>query len=152
MCLPALPLAALAIGAATTAVSVVGQIQSSKAAAASINANSAIQAEQIADRASAEMFDRSVESFERIGQQRVTGASRGVNDASRSFSMMTQQIQFNREFDDTRTMTNTRNAQKARESQTKSQLAQQTRPSLLGAGLQIALSGASAYSKAGGKF
>ena len=144
------PLIVAGLAVASTAVGVVGQIQQSKAMAKAINAQSEQQAEEIRDKASAEMFDRTVDTFERIGLQRVTGAQRGLNDASRTLEMATDAILFDYDFDNARTMLNHENAQKARVAQTESLLAQASRPTLLGAGLQIGLSGVSAYQKAGG--
>jgi len=140
MCLPAAA-AAVALAAGSTALNVVGQIQQSKQMAKAINAQSEQQADEIRDRASAEMFDRSVETFGRIGMQRVAGAQRGVNDASRTMQLTTDAILFDYDFDNTRTQLNADNAQKARVSETNSQLARASRPTLLGAGLQIAASG-----------
>lgn len=147
MCNPALLAVGLAAG--TSAVSVVGQIQQSKAMAKAINAQSEQRADEIRDQASAEMFDRSVQTFERLGMQRVAGASRGLNDASRSLSMANDAILFDFDFDNTRTMLNAENAQKARLADTRSQLARAARPTLLGAGLQIIGSGVKAANDAG---
>lgn len=139
----------VALAVTTTAVSTVGQIQQSKAMAKAVNAQSEQRAEEIRDQASAEMFDRSVQTFERIGMQRVAGASRGLNDASRSLQMANDAILFDYDFDNTRTMSNAETAQKARLTDTRSQLARATRPTLLGAGLQIAAAGAKAANDAG---
>lgn len=137
------------LAVASSAASVVGQIQQSKAMAKAVNAQSEQQADEIRDRASAEMFDRSVQTFDRIGMQRVAGASRGLNDASRSLALANDAILFDYNFDNARTMLNTENAQKARLADTRSQLARATRPTLLGAGLQIATAGVKAANDAG---
>lgn len=144
------PIVAAGLAIAATATSVVGQIQQSKAMAKAINAQSAIQAEQIRDQASAQMFDNTVETFERIGQQRVAGAQRGLNDASRTLALANDAIMFDYSFDNARIEANADAAQQERLSQTDSQLASASRPTLLGAGLQIATSGLSAYNSAGG--
>lgn len=137
------------LAVATATVSTVGQIQQSKAMAKAINAQSEQRADEIRDRASAEMFDRSVQTFERIGMQRVAGAQRGLNDASRSLQMANDAILFDYDFDNTRTQLNAENAQKARLADTRSQLARASRPTLLGAGLQIAAAGGKALYDAG---
>jgi hypothetical protein len=139
----------IGLAVVSTTLSVAGQIKQSKAMARAINAQSEQQADEIRDRASAEMFDRSVETFERIGMQRVAGASRGLNDASRSLQMANDAILFDYDFDNARTMLNAENAQKARLSETRSQLARASRPTLLGAGLQIATAGVKAAHDAG---
>lgn len=144
------PLIAAGLAIATAATSVVGQIQESKQMAKAINAQSAVRAEEIRDQASAEMFDRSVQTMERIGMQRVVGAQRGLNDASRTMQLATDAILFDYNFDNARIEKNADNAQKARLADTDSRLAQASRPTLLGAGLQIALAGGSAYANAGG--
>lgn len=144
------PVIAAGLAIAATTASVVGQIQQSKAMAKAINAQSEQRADEIQDQASGEMFDRSVETFERIGMQRVAGSQRGLNDASRSLQMTNDAILFDYNFDNTRTMLNAENAQKARLADTRSSLARAGRPTLLGAGLQIIGAGASAYNNAGG--
>lgn len=148
MCPPAV--IAAGVAALATGVSVVGQIQQSKAMEKAINAQSEQQADEIRDRATAESFDRTIQTFERIGQARVAGAARGVNDASRTMELTTNAILFDYDFDNTRTEMNADNAQKARVSETNSQLARASRPTLLGAGLQIGVSAAKAFSDAGG--
>lgn len=141
----------IGVGLAVTAsaANVVGQIQQSKAMAKAINAQSEQQADEIRDRASGEMFDRSVQTFERIGLQRATGAQRGLNDASRTLQIANDAILFDYEFDNTRTQLNADNAQSARLAQTNAQLARASRPTLLGAGLQIIGAGANAANQAG---
>lgn len=148
MCNPMLIAAGLAV--ASTGASVIGQIQQSKAMAKAVNAQSEQRAEEIRDQASAEMFDNSVATFERIGMQRVAGSQRGLNDASRTMQLATDAILFDYNFDNARTMLNAENAQKARLADTNSRLAQASRPTLLGAGLQIITAGGKAYSDAGG--
>lgn len=140
---------AVGLAVATQAVSTIGQIQQSKAMAKAINAQSEQRADEIRDQASAEMFDRTVDTFERIGMQRVAGASRGLNDASRTMQLANDAILFDYNFDNARTMLNAENAQKARLVDTRSQLARASRPTLLGAGLQIAASGLNAANQAG---
>lgn len=144
------PVIAAGLAIAATATSVVGQIQQSKAMAKAINAQSEQRAGEIQDQATGEMLDRTVQTFERIGQQRVSGASRGLNDASRSMQMANDAILFDYDFDNARIQLNAENAQKARLVDTRSQLARASRPTLLGAGLQIAAAGGSAYNSAGG--
>lgn len=139
----------IGLAVATTTASVVGQMQQSKAMAKAINAQSEQQADEIRDRATAETFDRTVQTFERIGAQRVAGAERGVNDASRTMQMATDAILFDYDFDNTRTLQNAENAQKARISETNSQLARASGPSLLGAGLQIVAAGVKAANDGG---
>lgn len=117
--------------------------------AKAINAQSEQQADEIRDQASAEIFDRSVQTFERIGAQRVAGATRGLNDASRTLAMANDAILFDYVFDNTRTQLNAENAQQARLADTRSQLARASRQTLLGAGLQIAAAGANAAYNAG---
>lgn len=144
------PLVALAAAAVSTAVGVVGQIQQSKAMASAINYQSEVQGEEIRRKATAEMFDRSIETMQRIGLQRVTGAERGLNDASRTLELANDAILFDYNFDNARTMQNAESEQKARLAETNAKLAQASRPTLLGAGLQIAASGLGAYANAGG--
>lgn len=144
------PLIAVGLAVAGTAASVVGQIKQSKAMAKAINAQSEQQADEIRDAATADIFDRTVETFGRIGQQRVAGAQRGLNDASRALTMANDAILFDYNFDNARTMLNAENAQKARLANTRSQLAQASRPSLLGAGLNIAVAGGKAFMDSGG--
>lgn len=147
MCNPAL--IAVGLAAASTGASVIGQIQQSKATAKAVNAQSEVRAEEIRDQASAEMFDRSVQTFERIGQQRVAGAQRGLNDASRTMQLATDAILFDYNFDNARIEKNAETAQKARLAETDSRLAQASRPTLLGAGLQIAASAGKAANDSG---
>lgn len=139
----------IGLAVASTATGVVGQIQQSKAMAKAINAQSEQRADEIRDQASAEMFDRSVQTFERIGMQRISGAQRGLNDASRTMQLATDAILFDYNFDNARTQLNAENAQRARLADTRSQLARASRPTLLGAGLQIVGSGLRAANAAG---
>ncbi len=148
MCAPAV--IAAAVAAVATGVSVVGQIQQSKALEKAVNAQSEQRADEIRDKATAEMFDRTVESFQRVGEQRVAGAERGLNDASRTLQLTNDAILFDYNFDNSRTLLNTENAQKARVAETNSQLARASRPTALGAALQIGTAGLKGFSDAGG--
>jgi hypothetical protein len=147
MCNPIVP-AVLLAGA--TAAQVVGQMKVAKAQAKAINEQSAVRAEEIQDAATAELVDRQIETFQRIGQARVVGASRGLNDASRVLEQTTQAILFDNDFDAARIEKNAETQQRARLAETKSALAGASRPSLLGAGLQIIAAGAQGYAAGGG--
>lgn len=148
MCNPALAVAGLM--AATATVSVVGQLKAAKAQAKAIEQQSAIQAEELRQQATAALLDNQIDTFQRIGQARVVGASRGLNDASRVLEQTTQAILFDSEFDAARIEANHGNRQRARVAETNSALTSASRPSLLGAGLQIVSAGVQGYAAGGG--
>jgi hypothetical protein len=142
----------LAVGvAATTAAKVAGDAKAAAAQARALNAQSAAQATQIAEAATAERLDTTVEGFRRSGVARVAGAGRGLNDASGSLDMALKAIQMDTDFDTARIEKQASMQQDGRLNDTRSRLSTIQQPTLLSAGLQVAGAGASAYVGAGGK-
>lgn len=147
MCLPVALAIPIALATAGAAVSVVGQIQSANAANAQVRAQLAVQTKQIDQSATAEIDNRLREARRDMGRIMVAAGESGlstesgsvqalVNDAGMQASLANEQSLANRESRKQAAVANANAEMKAK-------------PTLLGAGLQIAVAAGSAAANAG---
>lgn len=137
--------AAIVVGSlavASAGASVAGQIQSAKAQQALIERQDALAADEIKDQATADINERSRAARRERARIRVAAGEAGLNLQSGSIEALLMDSLFQQSFDNTGTVKNAENAQRARHLRTESLLANQaSRPTILAAGLQVATSG-----------
>lgn len=142
MCLPVVPAIAIGLAVATTAVSVVGQIQSANNYNKAIEAQHALKQEEIDDKATAEINERMRQARREQGRIMVAAGESGLNtsspvveglltDAAMQATLANQQSLANREA-------------RKRATTAEANAMMKSKPTLLGAGLQIGLAGANA--------
>jgi hypothetical protein len=147
MCLPAAIAIPVALATATAAVSVVGQIQSANNAAKAIEAQYEQRKEQIDEKTSAEISDRLRQARREQGRIMVAAGESGVNTASPVIQGLLTDASMQATLSNQRSLANRESAREA--ARTEANAMMPSKPTLLGAGLQIALSGASAAQGAG---
>jgi hypothetical protein len=147
MCLPAAIAIPVALATATAAVSVVGQIQSANNAAKAIEAQYEQRKEQIDEKTSAEISDRLRQARREQGRIMVAAGESGVNTASPVIQGLLTDASMQATLSNQRSLANRESAREAARAEANAMMPSQ--PTLLGAGLQIALSGASAAQGAG---
>jgi hypothetical protein len=142
------PITATVLAVATTAAGTITQIQSAKAQEKAIRSQMEAAANENRQIASAELFDQARAA--RVEQGRVLAAAgeAGLNVTGGSLQTLLTDIAMQKTLQGDRTIANmeSRHAQNVAEGE--SMLSQTTRPTALGAGLQIASAGVSAYSSA----
>lgn len=145
MCEPT-TLAVIAI--ASSAASVYGQYQSGKAQVKAINQQNEQQAQEIADAASQEMFERGRLARRERGQMRAAASEAGISLGSGSFLAALQASAFNQYNDSGLILQNEKNQQLARDARARSLMSQIQMPTALSAALQIGAAGVSTYAGA----
>ncbi len=147
MCLPALPAIAIGLAVATTAVSVVGQIQSANAQAKAINNQLAAKQHQIDLAASQEINDRLRQARREQGRILVAAGESGLSLESGSVNALLEDAQMQATLSNQTSLANRESRKEAATAE--AEAAMPNKPTLLGAGLQIALAGANAGMNAG---
>lgn len=139
----------LAIGAAvaTTAVSVVGQIQSANAANKAIEAQHAIKQKQIDQAATAEIDDRLRQARREQGRILVAAGESGLNIESGAVEALLSDAAMQATLANERSLANRESRKEATTAEANSLMV--SKPTALGAGLQIGLSGLNAAVGAG---
>lgn len=142
------PVTATVLAVATAATSVVGQVQSARAQEKAIRNQREIVSEENRRAATAELFDQGRAA--RINQGRTLAAAgeAGLSISSGSVQAMLADIAMQRTLQGDRTIANMESRQAQTDAETNSMLSQTGRPTALGAGLQIGMAGASAFSSA----
>jgi len=148
MCAPAIPLIGMGVAAATTAVGVVGQIQAANAQAKAINAQLAARDKEIDQKASAEINDRRREARRQQGRILVAAGESGLSLASGNIEGLLVDNAMSATLSNERTLSNRDSEREAAKAE--AQAAMPSKPTVLGAGLQIGLSGLGAFTNAGG--
>jgi hypothetical protein len=147
MCLPAAIAIPIAIATATTAVSVVGQIQSANNEAARIKAEHDAKQHE-ADLQTTEQIDtRLREARREQGRIMVAAGESGLNTSSPVVQGLLNDASMQATLANEESLAN--RASRRRAITAEANAAMPTKPTLLGAGLQIALSGANAAVGAG---
>lgn len=147
MCLPALPLIAIGLAAATTAVSVVGQIQSANNAAAAIQAQYNTKVKEV-DRAAAHEIDERIRQARREqGRILVAAGESGLSTASPSVDALLSDAGMQATLSNEVSLANRESRRDAAKAEANA--AMPSKPTLLGAGLQIGLAGLGAANNAG---
>lgn len=147
MCLPAAIAIPLAIATAATTVSVVGQIQSANAANASIKQQYKAEAKQIDQSATADIDARLRQARREMGRIMVAAGESGLSTESGSVQALIEDAGMQASLANEQTLANRESRKQAAAADANAKMV--TKPTLLGAGLQIALSGASAAVGAG---
>lgn len=142
MCLPAAPLM-IGLAIATTAVSVVSQIQSAKAETKAINKANDTRQDEIDKNTSGEINDRLREMRREQGRVTVAAGESGLNLASGSVEALLMDSAMQAELSNDRSYANRESRKKASAAEANAMIP--SRPTALGAGLQIGLAGANAY-------
>lgn len=147
MCIPAAIAIPIAIASAATAVSVVGQIQSANRANAQIKAQYAAKAKQIDQQATGQIDDRLRQARREMGRIMVASGEAGLSTESGSVRALIEDAGMQASLADERSLANRESAKDA--ARADANAAMVAKPTLLGAGLQIAVSGFSAAADAG---
>lgn len=143
MCEPTTILAATAV--LGTAANTVAQIQQAKANNKALEQQSIQQAEEIKDQSEQKMLDRARAARRERADARVAGSESGINLGSGTFEALLADSLMQQANDNAVTSKNQRLSQKARVAQTRSNMAANGSPSILGAGLQIGAAGVQGY-------
>lgn len=147
MCIPAAVAIPLAIATATTAVSVVGQISSANKAAASIQAQHDAKQDEIDDATAARINERLRQARREQGRIMVAAGESGINTASPVIQGLLTDASMQATLSNQNSLANREARKRAVTAEANAMMP--TKPTLLGAGLQIALSGASEAQRAG---
>ncbi|KTT76671.1 virion core protein, T7 gp14 family [Sphingomonas endophytica] len=141
--------AAIIVGAtavAGTTASVVGQIQSANAQTKAINEQRAVVREETRQEATGELFDQMRVSRREQAQIRTAAGEAGLGLNSGSIEGLLLDSAMQGELQGSRTIANMESKHRSTEAEANSMLSRISKPTPLGAGLQIASSAASAWS------
>lgn len=144
---PAAILIPVALAAAGTAVEVIGQIQTANAANAAIKAQQKIQAEQINQQTAQEVTDRLREARRDMGRIMVAAGESGLSLDSGSVKALENDAAMQASLSNETSLANRESRLDASVADANAKMV--AKPTLLGAGLQIGLSAASAAVSAG---
>lgn len=142
MCLPVLPMIAIGLAVATTAVGVVGQIQSANAANKAIQKQHDAKQREIDLTAAAEINDRLRAARREQGRIMVAAGESGLNTSSGAVEALLTDAAMQATLANERSLANRESRKLATTAEANAAMV--TKPTALGAGLQIALSGANA--------
>ena len=148
MCLPAAA-AAVVLAAAAAAASVVSQIQSAKAQTKAINAQNDARQKEIDQAATGEINDRLREARREQGRIMVAAGEAGLNLSSGSVENLLMDSAMQAELSNDRSLANRESRKKAAAAEAQALIP--SRPTALGAGLQISLAAAKAYANSSDK-
>lgn len=140
------PLAAAGLAIAGTAVGLIQQDQIADQQEEMINRQNAIRQEEIDDATTAEINERLREARRERGRILVAAGEAGLSLSSQSVEGLLMDSAMQAELSRDQSLANRESRKKATAAQAESMLP--TRPTALGAGLQIGLSGANAYAGA----
>ena len=145
LCDPITAGAVLAV--ASTTAGVISQAKQAKAQTKAINQQQAVVAEENRRAASAELFDQMRASRREQARIRTASGEAGLSLQSGSIESMLLDSAMQSELQGTRTMANLESRQAATKAEAASALSQISKPTALGAGLQIASSAADGWAK-----
>ena len=137
----------IGVAVAASAVSVVGQIQSANAANASIRAQAKTKKKEIDEAATQQINDRLREARREQGRIMVAAGESGLNTSSPVVMGLLQDAEMQAELANQTTLANRESRKQATTAEADALM--QSKPTVLGAGLQIALAGANAAQQAG---
>jgi hypothetical protein len=147
MCLPVALAIPIALAAATTAVGVIGQIQSANAANAAIKAQYKAKEHQVDQAAAQEISDRLRQARRDAGRIMVAAGESGLSLGSGGVEGLLTDAAMQASLSNETSLANRESRLEA--ARTEANSAMVNKPTLLGAGIQIALAGASAAASAG---
>lgn len=142
------PITATVLAVATTAASTVSQIKAAKAQEKAIRQQMEVAAEENRQIASAELFDQARAARIEQGKVMAAAGEAGLSLSSGSIQGLLTDIAMQKTLQGDRTIANMESRHSQNVAEGESMLSQTSRPTLLGAGLQIASAGVSAYSSA----
>lgn len=145
------PITAAAIVAGVTSVasagaSIVAQSKSAKAQTKALNQQAAVAREETRLEASGELFDSMREARREQGRIRAAAGEAGLSLSSGSIEDMLLDSAMQAELRSDRTLANMEARNRANEAEATSMASRISKPTALGAGLQLAAAGASAWS------
>jgi len=141
--------AAIVVGVtavAGTTANVIGQAQAAKAQTKAINAQRAVVREENRQQATGELFDQMRAARREQASIRTAAGEAGLGLNSGSVESLLDDSAMQMELQGSRTIANMESKHRANEADADSMLSRISSPTLLGAGLQIASAGASAWS------
>ena len=147
MCLPLALAIPVALAAAGTAAGVIGQIQTANAENAAIKASYNTQAKQIDNQATQAIDDRLRQARRDMGRIMVAAGESGLSLDSGSVKALESDAAMQASLDNETSIANRESRKEAARADANSKMV--TKPTLLGAGLQIGLSAASAAASHG---
>lgn len=147
MCLPLALAIPIALATAGAAVGVVGQIQSANAQNAATEAQYKAGAKEIDHAATAEINDRLREARRDMGRIMVAAGESGLSLSSGSVDALVSDAAMQATLSNENTLANRESRKEALSADANAKMV--SKPTALGAGLQIAISGASAAASAG---
>ena len=142
MCLPVVPAIAIGLAVATTAVSVVGQIQSANNYNKAVKAQHAARQEEIDDAATAEINARLRQARREQGRIMVAAGESGLNTSSPVVDALMNDVAMQATLANQQSLANRESRKRATTAEANAMM--KSKPTLLGAGLQIGLAGANA--------
>ena len=137
------PLALAAVAVVSTATSVISQVQTANAQAKAINNQLAVKSKEIDQSATAEINDRMREARREQGRIVVAAGESGLNLESGAIETLLRDSATQATLSNERSLANRESRRVATDAE--AQRAMPSKPTLLGAGLQIALAGANSY-------
>jgi hypothetical protein len=138
---------AVGIAVATTAVSVVGQIQSANAANAAIKAQAKVEEKQIDQQATQDIDNRLRQARRDMGRIMVAAGESGLNLESGSVKALEEDAAMQASLDNEQSLATKEAKKQAVVADANSKMV--SKPTILGAGLQIGLAGLNAAEGAG---
>jgi hypothetical protein len=147
MCLPAAIAIPVVLATAATAVSVVGQIQSANAANKAIKQQLKAKDKEIDQAAAHEINERLREARREQGRIMVAAGEAGLSTSSGSVEALLEDAAMQASLANQTSLANRESRRDAARAEANANMV--SKPTLLGAGLQIAISGASAAANAG---
>jgi hypothetical protein len=147
MCLPVALAIPVALAAAGTAVSVIGQIQSANNQAAALKAQAAAKNKEIDQQTSAQIDERLREARREQGRIMVAAGESGLNTGSPVVQGLLTDASMQATLSNQESLANRESRRRATIAEANAMMP--SKPTLLGAGLQIAMSAAGAAQKAG---
>lgn len=147
MCLPLALAIPIGLAVAGTAVSVVGQIQSANATNAAIKAQEKTQEKQIDQQTAQEITDRLRQARVDMGRIMVAAGESGLSLDSGAVKALQNDAAMQASLANETSLANQESRKQAARDAANSEM--KAKPTLLGAGLQIAIAGVSAATKAG---
>jgi cell division protein FtsL len=139
----------IGLAVATTAVSVVGQIQQANQANAAIKAQLKVEDKQIDQKATQEIDNRLREARRDMGRIMVAAGESGLSLESGSVKALEEDAAMQASLDNEQSLANRESRKEAARADANSKMV--SKPTVLGAGLQIAAAGLSA-AQSGGAF
>lgn len=142
------PITATVLAVATTAASVVSQVKTANAQEKALRNQMAVASEENRQVASAELFDQARAARIEKGRVLTAAGEAGLGINSGSIQSLLTDIAMQKTLQGDRTIANMESRQAQNNAEAESAMSNISKPTVLGAGLQIASAGIGAYSNA----